>query len=210
MRSLRKYKGSHGKSLKSVAPKDRLTTLPSYARGKRRKFPIWKIEFIRKNRELYKRHKSWINKWKPKILKFPSSLQKLEWNFKGGERDIWKHVIQFRASGVRVKRPAYSPSLIAMTATQVPIIAWEKRYMTPRECARLQSLQELPNLPECDTKAFKALGNAVNTEVVKLVTQRLIPGSTARLKIEPYIRLSPTVSNVPSRKHASELAVMEV
>ena len=40
-----------------------------------------------------------------RILPFPSSLQKLEWNCKGGERDIWKYVIQFRASGVRVKRP---------------------------------------------------------------------------------------------------------
>ena len=65
------------------------------------------------------------------ILRFPSSLQKLEWNCKGGARDIWQYVIQFRASGVRVKRPTSSPSLIAMTSTQVPIIAWERRYMTP-------------------------------------------------------------------------------
>ena len=175
IRNLHNYKGSHGNSLKSIIPKDRLSALPSYARVKRRKFPAWKIEFIRKNREFYKKHKLWIDKWKPDILKFPSSLQKLEWNFKGGERNVWKHVIQFRASGVRVKRPAYSPSLIAMTATQIPIIGWEKRYMTPKECARLQSLQELPNLPECDTRAFKALGNAVNADVIKLVAKSLIP-----------------------------------
>ncbi|MBI5203337.1 MAG: DNA (cytosine-5-)-methyltransferase [Nitrospirae bacterium] len=203
---LRRYRGSHGKVFKSMAPKDRLSALPSYARVKRRKFPVWKIEFIRKNRAFYKKHKSWINKWKPKILKFPPSLQKLEWNCKGEERDIWNHVIQFRASGVRVKRPTYSPSLIAMTATQVPIIAWEKRYMTPRECARLQSLQQLPNLPESDTKAFKALGNAVNTEVVKLVTQRLIPYIIAELPIEFRARrLSITTSQIPLWKRAFEL-----
>ncbi|MFA5411292.1 MAG: DNA (cytosine-5-)-methyltransferase [Candidatus Omnitrophota bacterium] len=207
---LRKYRGSHGKTLKYVTPKDRTKALPSYARVKRRKFPLWKVEFIQKNRDFYKKHKSWIRKWKHKILKFPPSLQKLEWNCKGGERDVWSHVIQFRASGVRVKRPAYSPSLIAMTATQVPIIAWEKRYMTPRECARLQSLEELPHLPECDTKAFKALGNAVNTEVVKLVAQKLIPSSAIQLKIKPNSCVDNGAMVGSSGKHIPEVALMEI
>src|SRR5262249_22646130 len=137
-------------------------------------FPDWKIAFIRQNREFYARHKKLIDRWVDEILRFPSSLQKLEWNCKGGERDIWKYVIQFRASGVRVKRPASSPSLIAMTTTQVPIIAWERRYMTPRECARLQSLDELKNLPEASTIAFKALGNAINADIVEKIARALI------------------------------------
>lgn len=55
-----------------------------------------------------------------------------------------------------------------MTSTQIPIIAWEKRYMTPKEGARLQSLDRLKALPEGHL-AFEALGNAVNATVVEKV-----------------------------------------
>jgi len=104
-------------------------------------------------------------------------LQKLEWKVKGGERNIWEYVLQFRASGVRVKRRTTAPSLIAMTDTQVPIIGWERRYMTPRECARLQSLEGLKQLPATPTKAFHALGNAVNSRVVEIVAKALLNGT---------------------------------
>jgi DNA (cytosine-5)-methyltransferase 1 len=61
-----------------------------------------------------------------------------------------------------------------MTTTQVPIIGWERRYMTPRECARLQSMHELQHLPEVSTRAFKALGNAVNAEIVTMIVRALV------------------------------------
>ena len=70
-----------------------------------RRFPDWKIQFIAQNRALYSENKHWIDKWLPRILKFPPSLQKLEWNCKGETRDIWKYVIQFRTSDICPKRP---------------------------------------------------------------------------------------------------------
>ena len=181
--ALENYKGSHGKKLKFITTEDRLAFLPSYARVEEKEFPDWKVQFIRQNRELYRENKKWIDIWMPSILKFPSSLQKLEWNCKGENRDIWEYVIQFRASGVRIKRPTSAPSLIAMTSTQVPIIAWEKRYMTPRECARLQSLGDLPYLPDSDTRAFKALGNAVNVAIVRMVVESLTSKNNS---IQPF------------------------
>ena len=172
---LKGFKGSHGTKLGYLRDiEDRWEALPSHARTEELRFPKWKIDFIRQNREFYDANRSWIDPWLPRILKFPSSLQKLEWNIQGGKQDIWDYVLQFRASGLRVKRRTTAPSLIAMTDTQVPIIAWEKRYMTPRECARLQSMEGLKQLPSSPTQAFQALGNAVNTQVVERVARALL------------------------------------
>jgi DNA (cytosine-5)-methyltransferase 1 len=173
VKTLQKKRGACGEKLNYRLRRDIMQHVPSYARAEEDAFPRWKQEFIRKNRELYRRHKEWINQWLNKIRRFPPSLQKLEWNCKGGERNIWKYVIQFRASGVRVKRPTTAPSLVAMTTTQVPIIGWERRYMTVKECARLQSMEGLRHFPG-DTAAMAALGNAVNVKVARLVLEKLL------------------------------------
>lgn len=186
-KALRAYRGSHGMKLDSKGVMDPFEVLPSHARTEQDVFPSWKQSFIRSNRAFYETHKRELKSWMPEILRFPSSLQKFEWNYKGGERDVWKHVIQFRASGVRVKRPDTSPSLVAMTTTQVPIIGWERRYMTTKECARLQSLQSLKHLPPTETKAFKAFGNAVNARLVQVIAGHLLDEQTT----VPPPRVSP-------------------
>jgi len=179
VKELKRYKGSFGQLLSRKNDKESLLDLlPSHARRNDQVFPRWKIRFIEHNREFYKNNKDWLDKWIPKIRYFPSSLQKLEWNCQGDtDRNIRNYLIQIRPSGVRVKRWTTAPSLVAMTTTQVPIIARESRYMTPLECSRLQSLDGkdgLNFLPKSRDKAYEALGNAVNVEVAKLVAKSLI------------------------------------
>lgn len=181
---LRRYRGSYGQSLNVDDRQELLKRLPSHARREDMQFPDWKVKFIKLNREFYKSNRGWIDKWKTKIMDFPSSFQKFEWNCQGEIRDISRYIIQIRASGVRVKRPTTSPSLVAMTATQVPIIAWEERYITPNECKSLQSMDDLKHLPASATKAYEALGNTINVEVAKIVAKSLFDTSDSLPKLQ--------------------------
>lgn len=179
-RELDPYQGNFGVRLDGLTMREQYERLPSHARRDGDlAFPDWKKTFIRQNRAFFDDNRRWIqpwlNRWEP--WEFPSSFQKFEWNAQGEVRQIDAHVLQVRASGIRVKRDTSAPALIAMTQTQVPIlgagIAGTRRYMAPAECAELQSLGGI-ELPDNDLDAYKALGNAVNARVVKVIAEPLL------------------------------------
>ena len=89
-----------------------------------------------------------------------------------------------------MKRTCTAPSLVAMTTSQVPIVTWERRYMTIRECTRLQSMGELKHLPSTENAAFRALGNAVNVDVVRrIILQLLVTESNTQVESSASGRL---------------------
>lgn len=169
---LGKYRGNFGISLKGFTKNEQMALLPSYARVNRA-YPDWKKRYIEQNREFYRTNKKYIAEVVKKISKLPSqSWQKLEWNVGDAEREIARYILQFRASGIRVKKVDFFPSLVC-TSTQIPIIGWESRYITREEGLKLQSLEKL-TLPVNDNAAFRALGNAVNSYIVKLIAKELV------------------------------------
>lgn len=186
---LQAAQGCFGVPLDGLTREDIMSALPSHATRPGVTFPRWKKTFIRQNREFYHEHRARLHDWLPKLAEFPPSLQKFEWNCQGVARDVWKLVIQFRASGVRVKRDNTAPSLVAMTTTQVPIVAWENRYMTARECARLQSLDSLADLP-IGAASVRALGNAVNVAVVRRILRQMLPLLAAPAVAQPFAALA--------------------
>ena len=137
--------------------------------------PEWKQEFINKNRKLYKDNKEFIDKWlkKYKIRSFIPTYRKFEWQVANKIHDVYDGIIQFRPSGIRVKQPTESPTLVAMV--HVPIIGRYKRRITINEARKLQSFP--PNYDfsnESKFNAYKQLGNAVNVEVIYQVFKKFM------------------------------------
>lgn len=136
--------------------------------------PNWKRNIINKNKELYKNNKDFIDYWidKYNVADLPKGLKKFEWQAGKDHKSIFECLVQFRPSGVRVKRPDVSPALVAMV--QVPVYAKEKRYLSVRECGNLQSFDKNFNFNKNVNQSYKQLGNAVNVTVAQNVLKKLL------------------------------------
>lgn len=129
--------------------------------------PKWKQNFVVKNMNFYAENKAfldkWLNDWQVRD-KFPASRRKFEWQ--AGDLDsIFKGLIQLRPSGIRVKKPDYVPTLVALN--QTPIYGPYKRRLTEIEVARLQGFPRNWK-PNEDNRAatYKQMGNAVHIGVI--------------------------------------------
>jgi DNA (cytosine-5)-methyltransferase 1 len=132
-------------------------------------YSAWKRKYVEENRKLYLQDPTFWDTWMTKhslALSKRKVFRKLEWQV-GSIQDtdsIWNHFIQLRQSGIRVKKATTFPTLVAIV--QTPIYGPQHRYLTPRECARLQSFPDSHILHEKDQTAYKHLGNSVNVNVV--------------------------------------------
>lgn len=138
--------------------------------------PLWKQKIIERNQKFYKDNKTIYDKWYKKNKEHFETLtesdRKFEWNAGDSIDDIWKGIIQFRPSGVRVKRPDFIPTLVAIN--QTPIIGCEKRYLKPSEIAKLYGFGKIKFGEESLSEQYKQLGNTVSVDVVEyLITHML-------------------------------------
>ena len=138
-------------------------------------YPKWKQDFVRKNKTLYQNNRRFIDSWLLKygnLKGFVQTHKKFEWQAGENIKSLWDGIIQFRPSGIRVKRPTEFPALVAMV--HIPIIGKYKRRITPREVARLQSFPEDFEINKNDQQAYKQFGNSVNIKVVEFLAKQLI------------------------------------
>lgn len=189
---LKGKRGKFGQVITGETQQDCLSCLPNYAQvNKRNKdsesksFPDWKIKFIRQNRIFYENNRGWIDQWKEQIVNWDNSFIKFEWNCdETGNLDIYDKILQFRPSGLRVKRPTYSPAL-TYTSSQVPIFPnatyhdeqgnlIQGRFMTMTEAARVQGMGALSFEGLTKSRIYEALGNAVDVEIIKIIAKNLI------------------------------------
>jgi DNA (cytosine-5)-methyltransferase 1 len=139
-----------------------------------RETPDWKRQFIERNIALYEANKSWIDKWRREhdLDTFIPSHRKFEWQGRDS-KSIYKCLIQFRPSGIRVKEPSYVPAFVAMA--QTPILGWELRELSEFEAARIQGFPSSFSFGEQRRAlTLKQIGNAVHPGSATLVFYALV------------------------------------
>jgi DNA (cytosine-5)-methyltransferase 1 len=158
------------------------------------KFPIWTdwwdnqfeqtdpfylkyTSWINKNREFYATNRTILEPWLRTSRDNPlwlGAVRKFEWQAGDLLETDGMHTVLWsaRGSGIRVKRPNYIPTLVAMA--MVPVYGPESRKLTARELLRLQSFPE--DFQFNEKTIYKQVGNAVNVKMIEQCARFLIFG----------------------------------
>ena len=141
-------------------------TLPFY-----KKYESW----IDKNIKFYKDNKQYLEKWLTESRKcdnWKGAVRKFEWQAGDlGDDDNMNTVLwTARGSGIRVKRPDYIPTLVAMS--MIPVYGPDSRKLSPRELLRLQSFPD--NFKYNEKSILKQIGNTVNVKMIEKCAKFLI------------------------------------
>ena len=136
-----------------------------------------KVEGLRRKvvKEATKKNKEKLEEWlniSRKNKYWYGALRKLEWQVQKKNVNLSDNIFTFRPSGIRVKDPNYTPTLVAMS--HIPIVGYLKRKLSPRECLNLQSFNSNFILPENDKDTYKQVGNAVNKKMISACINLLI------------------------------------
>lgn len=139
------------------------------------KYKSW----IDKNRDFYASHKSLLDPWLKRSRsrdEWFGAVRKFEWQAGDFRPDdaMDKVLWTARGSGIRVKRPDYAPTLVALS--QVPVYGPLGRRLTPRELLRLQSFPD--SFQYEDGQVYKQVGNAVNVTMVERCARFLVLGES--------------------------------
>ena len=145
-----------------------------YSENEFNQLATWRKDYMTKNLTLINKYQKEFDEFyaeNNEILTKRNIYGQLDWqcgNIKEND-SIFNYFIQIRQSGIRVKKAEYFPTLVAIS--QIPIYGKEKRYITPRECARLQGFPESFIIDSNDKNAYKQFGNSVCVKNVKNVIE---------------------------------------
>ena len=157
---------------KSKSDEENKTIITKRQKDFYQKYKSW----IDQNKNFYKSYYETLQPWLEKSRKeklWIGAVRKFEWQT--GDDTLNMNTILWspRGSGVRCKKLNYSPTLVAM-ASMIPVYGPESRFLTPRECARLQSFPDSYKIHENDKIAYKQFGNAVNVKMIEKCARFLI------------------------------------
>jgi len=133
-------------------------------------YPVWKAKFIEKNVALYNRNKKIIDYWFKEYDDLDwcvKTHRKMEWQAGDKYKSLYDCLIQFRPSGIRIKKPDKFSTLVAMNHQQ--IIGKLSRKVTINESKLLQSFPANYVLSDSNSIAMKQLGNSVNVNVIEKI-----------------------------------------